>query len=99
VFAQDDGGSPAVKLIGGRDYVAGDVNLPMLSGLGGKPRYVTVGNAGGTKTRTVVCLTDDAPLFTGAATSINLGDETGDSVAYTRMGRVGEVKRGANAAT
>lgn len=97
VFAQVDGGG--TPLIGGRDFVAGDVNLPYLDSKQIRPRHVTAANAANTKHRKVVCLTNDAPLFTGAATSINLGDSSGTSVAYGRVGRVGEAQRGANAAT
>jgi hypothetical protein len=97
VFAQVNGGGDPI--IGGRDFVAADTNLPALDKKQIRPRHVTAANAANTKHRTIVCLTPTADLFTGVATSINLGDSSGTSVAYARVGRVGEAQRGANPAT
>ena len=71
LWAQDDGGSPAHKLIGGAAY-NGSPHLGALP-RSFKKRHVTViGNSSGAR-RTVVCLTPDAPLYSGAVATVNLG--------------------------
>lgn len=79
IFAQVDGsGNP---IVGGRDLVAADNIPPMPAQL--RPRHVTVSN--GTNKRSVVCLSDDAPLYMGAVSTINLQVLGGAAVAYNRI--------------
>jgi hypothetical protein len=66
VFAQTAGGGG--PKVGGSDYTGTPQHEGMPSNL--RPRGVYVVN--GTRTKFVVCLTNSAPLYTGAETSINL---------------------------
>jgi hypothetical protein len=80
----------AVPLVGVGAQVSGDGALDPLP-RGFRPRITYVSNAANGKTRAVVCLTTDAPLYTGTSTSINLQDGAGDVLAYTRVKRRGEL--------
>lgn len=80
--------------IGGHEQAAGE-NLDRIpSGL--KPRVAKVFNAGNGKSRTVVCMAKDAPLFEGDVGTINLTDGAGVSAPYTWTGTSGERSRNRN---
>lgn len=95
VFAQTVG-DPAVPKVGGADYAA----TPELPARDQRivPRHVRVAN--GTDIRTVVCLTPDAPLFTGGSTTIDLPVLGAAAATYTVFKKVREVdkRRGRNPA-
>lgn len=95
VFAQTVG-DPAVPKVGGADYTA----TPRLSRRDRAivPRHVRVAN--GTDIRTVVCLTADAPLFTGGTTTIDLPVLGTTPATYTVFQAVSEhdKRRGRNPA-
>jgi hypothetical protein len=80
VFLQTTG-DPAVPVIGGRDMVAADGNLPNIpAGLRRRTAIVSyLGNL-----RRVVCLTADAPLYTTPGTNVTLPVLGGAAVAYAR---------------
>lgn len=79
IIAQEDGGGASIT---GAVPVTGATTAqelpPNLS-----PRRVYVRRSGGNQ-RSVVCMTAGAPLYTGAATTINLQQLGGAAVAYTR---------------
>lgn len=57
-----------------------------------RPRQVQVADSGG-YTRYVVCLTQDASLWTGADTQITMEDSDGASHVCTVVGDLGEKQR------
>jgi len=89
VFAQQNAGGTAPK-VGGADYTG----TPRLDELprNMRPRQVQVADAGG-YTRYVVCLTQTAPLWTGAETTVDIEDSDGVSHTCTVVGDLGEKQR------
>lgn len=89
VFAQQNAGATAPK-VGGAAYTG----APRLDELprNMRPRQVQVADSTG-YTRYVVCLTQNAPLWTGAETTINLEDSDGANHACTVVGDLGEKQR------
>ena len=81
----------ATPLIGGRQQVTGD-NLDRLPA-STKPRSAKVSNAANGKNRTVVCFSQDAPLYTGTAPSVSLMDGAGVAATYLWNGTTGERSR------
>lgn len=80
VSAQDDGGSPAVPLIGGRAATSADNFPPLPSSV--KPRRVRLKNAA-KKSRTVTVMTADAPLASSTPPTLSLEDSDGSATTYT----------------
>lgn len=72
------GGTPATGAV---EVTGADSHQPLPALL--KPRGVYVRVAGQNQ-RLVVCMTNDAPLYTGAVTSISLPQIGGAAVAYSR---------------
>ena len=89
VFAQQNTGATA-PLVGGAAYT-GSPRLDVLP-RNLRPRQVQVASSTG-YTRYVVCLTQDAPLWTGAETSVTLEDSDGASHVCTVIGDLGEHQR------
>ncbi len=83
----DGSGNP---VIGGRAYTGTPVLPPFPRSI--KPRHVTA-MAAGYRPRQVVCMTADAPLYTGAVTTVQLHDGNGTSYAATRNSAEGEKRR------
>lgn len=79
VFAQNDGGSPSVRLVGGSDYTGSPLLEPIPHGL--IPRSVSV--SAGSNKRKVVCLDPTAALLAGSASAVSLSVLGGSSVSYT----------------
>lgn len=73
-------GDPAVPIIGGARY-AGEALQELPRNLIRRGVYV---DRSGQKRRFVPCLSTDAPLYTGAVTSVNLQQLGGAAAAYTR---------------
>jgi len=81
VLGQDDGGDPAVRLVGDDpDAVNADALLRLPSSV--TPRRARVVSAA-EKSRYVVILNEDAPLWTGAETQVVLEDSDGAPTTYT----------------
>jgi len=92
IFAQDSDSDPGTPKVGGRDLTGSDGAL--LPGTAVK-RYRNVLVSHATYgTRTVKCLENTAPLYTGADTDIDLkvAGVTG-VVSFTREGPTGEIVR------
>ena len=88
IAAQLDAGSDPI--IGGHNQLGTETLYQLPNGL--TPRGVVVSNAAGKK-RFVACMTEDAPLFTGAVGTINLQDGAGVITAYTRYKQVNQKAR------
>jgi hypothetical protein len=84
LFAQVNGGG--APLIGGEDY-AGSPALPAKPRQL-RPRTAKVSNAG--NKRRIVCLTNDADLYTGVASTINVQVLGGGPDSFTRYGSSAE---------
>jgi hypothetical protein len=80
VSAQDDGGSPAVALIGGRAATSADNFPPLPSSV--KPRRVHLKNTA-KKSRYLTVMSDDAPLASSAPPTIDIEDSDGTPSTYT----------------
>ena len=89
VFSQLNAGGTAPK-VGGSAY-DGTPRLDVLP-RNLRPRTVQVDDGAG-YTRDVVCLTTDAPLWTGAETSITIEDSDGAAHVCTVIGDRGEKQR------
>lgn len=82
---------PGTPIIGGGPQLAGQRLHPLPKGM--KPRSVRLVNPGGTKSRTVVCLTTTSPLFNGSVSTLTLHDGDGTSATYTAYSTTGERTR------
>lgn len=89
VFAQNNAGGTAPK-VGGSAY-DGTPRLDVLP-RNLRPRTVQVDDGAG-YTRDVVCLTNTAPLWTGAETTITVEDSDGVAHVCTVIGDRGEKQR------
>jgi hypothetical protein len=82
ILAQDDGGDPAVLLVGNGGATPAAELLRLPSSV--KPRRVLVQSTTTKKQRTVVCLSADAPLITVPGTEIIIEDSDGAPQTYTK---------------
>jgi hypothetical protein len=80
VAAQDDGGSPAVPLIGGRAATSADSYPPLPSSV--KPRRVHLKNTA-KKSRYLTVMSADAPLASSTPPTIDIEDSDGAASTYT----------------
>jgi len=83
----DGSGNPS---IGGSAYTGSPVLPPFPRSI--KPRHVTV-MAANQHARTVTCMTPNAPLFTGAVSTVTLHNGDGTSYTATRNSAEGERRR------
>jgi hypothetical protein len=82
---------PGTAVIGGTAQAQGTRLHPLPRGM--KPRHVRLVNAGGTKSRSVVCMTNTAPLFVGTISTLTLQDGEGTDATYTVYSATGERTR------